>query len=302
MKVLVVYNPQAGNGRAKSLLPQIEEYLKGKSLKAEILLTQHQGHAVELVAQVDLTSYEGIIASGGDGTLFEVLNGYYLNSGQNKPPLGLIPNGTGNAFMKELQLTQGDWKKAIDIIAQRQTRRLDVGKFSTSGDTHYFLNMVGMGFVTDVAEGAIPLKWMGNAAYTVATLQKLIGLKAQRMTLEIDGQTLERQGVFVEVANSTFTGTTFLMAPKAKLDDGLLDVVLLNSVSRIKLLRLFTSIYDGSHINYPEVEYFQAQKVKVTEEFAGRLIPDGEVLGATPVEFECLKQDVKFFWDPALLS
>lgn len=296
MRILVIYNPEAGNGRARALLPKIKTYLQQQSLNADILMTERVGHASELVAKADLGDFQGVIASGGDGTLYEVLNGYYLNPMAAKPPLGLIPNGTGNAFMKELKLTQGDWQKAIEIIKNGNTKRLDVGRFESQGETRFFLNMVGMGFVTDVAEGAIPLKWMGNAAYTASTLIKLINLKAQKITLQIDDETIERQGVFVEVANSTFTGTTFLMAPKAKLDDGLLDVVLLNDISRLKLLRLFTSIYDGSHINYPEVEYIQAKKVSVTEENPGRLIPDGEVWGKTPVSFECLPGDIEFFW------
>ena len=294
MKILVVYNPHAGNGRAKSLLPTIEQYLLNQSLDANIELTQYPGHAITLLENMDLSPYQAVIASGGDGTLFEVLNGYVRNSATDKPPMGLIPNGTGNAFMKELKLYRADWKKAIDIIAKNIPRKLDIGRLTTQGKSHYFLNMVGMGFVTDVAEAAISLKWMGNAAYTAATFQKLIGLKAQHMTLEIDGETIERQGVFVEVANSTYTGTTFLMAPKAKLDDGLLDVVLLNDISRLRLLRLFTSIYDGSHINFDQVEYFQAKKIRITEENAGRLIPDGEVLGETPAEFECLHQAIDF--------
>ena len=296
MKLLVVYNPHAGKGRAKSLLPQVQNYLANRQVEADFLMTEREGHATELVAQTDLTDYDGVIASGGDGTLFEVLNGYYRNERNTKPPLGLIPNGTGNAFMKELGLHKSDWQKAIDIIVASQPRQLDVGRFETMGDVHYFINIVGMGFVTDVAEAAIPLKWMGNAAYTAATLQKLIKLKAQKYEIEIDGEVLERQGVFVEVANSRYTGTTFLMAPKAELDDGKLDLILLNEISKVRLLRLFTSIYDGSHINYPEVEYIQAKKISVIEEKPGKLIPDGEVLGETPVSFECLHRDIAFFW------
>ncbi len=300
MNLLIIYNPQAGAGRAKTLLPKVRQYLAEKQLNAKIILTTHMGHAVEIATAADFSQYDGIIASGGDGTLFEVLNGYYKNPSDGKPPIGLIPNGTGNAFMRELKLLKTDWQKAIDIIAKNRPKTLDVGKFITQGDTYYFLNIVGMGFVSEVAQASIPLKWMGNTAYTAATLQKLVKLKAQKMTLEVDGQILEREGVFAEVANSTFTGTSFLIAPKAKIDDGLLDLILLNKISRLKLLKLFTSIYDGTHINYPEIEYIQAKKIKITEEIPSKLIPDGEILGETPVEFECLPGDIQFLWDPAL--
>jgi diacylglycerol kinase (ATP) len=296
MNLLIIYNPKAGGGRAAGLLAPIKSYLTSHHIVSKVLLTQHPGHAVELARTADLSEYDGVIASGGDGTLFEVLNGYMANHTEHKPPIGLIPNGTGNAFMKELGLTKGDWQKAIDIILKSHSTSIDIGKLSCQGEVHYFANIVGMGFVSKVAQAAIPLKWLGKAAYTVATLFKMINLKAQAITLEIDGETIQRQGVFVEVANSRYTGTSFLMAPEAKLNDGMLDVVLLNQISRLKLLRLFNSIYQGAHINYEQVETFKGKNIKVIEAQSSRLIPDGEVLGQTPAEFECLHAAVEFFW------
>ena len=117
---------------------------------------------------------------------------------------------------------------------------------------------------------------------------KMIFLKSQKMTIEIDGKCLERDGVFIEVANSKYTGTTFFIAPEAEIDDGMLDIIILNKISRLKLLKVFTSIFDGTHINYPEIEYIKAKSIKVIEEKPGKLIPDGEILGSTPVEIECL--------------
>jgi hypothetical protein len=90
-----------------------------------------------------------------------------------KPALGLIPNGTGNAFMKELGLRPSDWRKAIDIIAQQRTRNLDVGRLEATDGTWHFLNIVGMGFIAEIAATAARLKWLGRSAYTVATLLRL---------------------------------------------------------------------------------------------------------------------------------
>jgi len=298
MKILVIYNPHAGNGRARRLLPQVRRYLAEQGIDAEILCTERSGHAIALAAHAELERFDALVASGGDGTLFEVLNGYLQNPRHGKPPLGLIPNGTGNAFMKELGLRKSDWKQAIDIIARNQRKRLDVGRFAAHGQTGYFLNIVGMGFAAEVAVAAVALKWMGNAAYTLAVLLKLVRLKAQQWVLEIDGATHVRQGLFVEVANSRYTGTTFLMAPKARLDDGLLDLVLLKPMSRIAILRLFRTIYDGTHVDHPEVEYFQARTITVVEGNPGRLIPDGEILAGTPVQFDCLPQAIEFLWPP----
>lgn len=297
MRLLVIYNPHAGNGRASKLLPLVTDYLQQINLDAEIRLTEYRGHGIELTAKANFSDFDAIIASGGDGTLFEVLNGYLKNNSPVKPPIGIIPNGTGNAFMKELGLVKSDWKKAIDIISKNSPKKLDVGRMKTENESYYFINTVGVGFVAKVAKAAVPLKWMGNAAYTFATILKLMSLKAQKMEIEVDGKVLQRNGIFAEVANSTYTGTTFLMAPKARLDDGLLDLVLLNDISRIKLLRLFKSIYNGSHIKYPEVEYMQARTISIKEQRPGQLIPDGEILAKTPVKFECLPGKVWFLWD-----
>jgi YegS/Rv2252/BmrU family lipid kinase len=296
MKILLIYNPHAGNGRARGLLPGIRRTLADKGISAEILMTESCGHAVALAAQTDLSGFDALVASGGDGTLFEVLNGYLQNPGERKPPLGLIPNGTGNAFMKELGLRKLDWRKAIDIIAGNRPRKLDVGRLQAQDQTWHFLNIVGMGFIAQIAQAAVPLKQLGNAAYTAAVLLQLPSLRSQTITLEIDGETIVRHGVFVEVANSRYTGTTFLIAPKARLDDGLLDVVLLKDISRIGLLRLFNSVYDGSHVRDPRVEYFQARSITITEEFPGQLVPDGEIMGRSPARFDCLPGAIEFLW------
>jgi diacylglycerol kinase (ATP) len=296
MKLLVIYNPQAGNGRARALLPAIRRGLAEAGLGAEILLTEAPGDAITLARSAELEGYDAVIASGGDGTLFEVLNGLMHNPSPARPPLGLIPNGTGNAFMKELGLRKLDWRRAIDIIAANRPRRIDVGRVEWEGGARHFLNIVGMGFVADIAQAAVPLKRLGSAAYTLATLLKLPSLRAQAITLELDGRTIEREGVFVEVANSTYTGTSFLIAPKARLDDGLLDVVLLKAISRFELLRLFRTVYDGSHLRHPQVEYLQARRITVTESRPGRLIPDGEILGSSPARFECLPGAIAFLW------
>jgi diacylglycerol kinase (ATP) len=300
MKILVIYNPQAGNGRARKLLPDIQRYLVEKSISAKFLLTEAHGHAAILAEQADLEQFDAIIACGGDGTVFQVLNGYFWNTALRKPPMGLIPNGTGNAFMKELGLRKVDWRRAIDIVAAQHTRRLDVGRLQAGEQTRYFLNVVGMGFIADIATKAASLRFLGSAAYTAAVLWKLPSLKVQAVTLEIDGRTLVRRAVFAEVANSTYTGTSFLIAPKAKLDDGLLDVVLLKDISRVGLLRLFRSVYDGSHIRDPRVEYFQARSITITEEFPGCLVPDGEILGKSPARFDCLPGAIEFLWPYAV--
>jgi len=296
LKALIIFNPHAGHGRARKLLPRFKAYLAEKNINADILLTTHSGHGVKLSQEANLTDYDVVIASGGDGTVFEVLNGYYQNNSEKKPPFAVVPNGTGNAFSRDMDLNPGDWQKAIDNILQNNIRAIDVGVFKSGDQNYYFLNIVGFGFVSEVNEASLKYKWMGNAAYVLAVFTSLIGLKSYPLDIEIDGEKIKRDNVFMEVSNSRYTGTTFLMAPQAKLDDGWLDITLLNKVSRFKILRVFPSIFKGEHTQFEEVETFKAKNIKIFTEEPMKLSPDGELLGETPIEVNCLHQDLQIFW------
>ncbi len=299
LKLLLIYNPAAGGGKARELQTPIVNYFTEKGIEMDLLVTQYSGHAIEMAESANLDDYQAIVAAGGDGTIFEVLNGYYRNTCVKKPVFGILPNGTGNAFCRELNFYGEDWKKAIDLIIQGHTKKIDVARFTTENKLYYSLNMLGLGFVSDVNESSIKLKFLGNQAYVLAVFQRLFKLKSYRLKLTLEQETeqvIERDNVFVEIANSRYTGKTFLMAPDAKLDDGLLDVVLLNKISRFKILRLFPTIFTGKHIQYPEIEVFQAKKIRVETEPRQILTPDGELFGSTPLEVECLKQDLQVFW------
>lgn len=294
MKLLLIFNPHAAMNRAARLLPDIRKGLE-RFAAVGVASTRHPGHAAELVAAANLDAFDGVIAAGGDGTLFEVLNGLYRRQPQQRPPLGLVPLGTGNAFARELGLLPGDWQKGIEIIARKRTRRVDVGRVQTPSDTFHFLNVIGMGFVVDAGMTARKLKMVGNAAYTLAALWEIIKLKSYPLHIEINGNNIKQNNVFVEISNSRYTGTSFLIAPDAQIDDGLLDVTLLSSLARRRLLRLFPSIYTGSHVQYKEVSTFQAQQIRIHAPGGQLLAPDGEFHGQTPADISCLHRDLEIF-------
>ncbi|MCF6239562.1 MAG: acylglycerol kinase family protein, partial [Candidatus Marinimicrobia bacterium] len=139
MKQLIIFNPWAGHGNAGKILPQVKAYLDEIQMPYDMLLTEHQGHGVDLTKSADFSQYSGILAAGGDGTLYEVINGYYGNASATRPPIGVIPVGTGNAFVRDMDLHHHDWKPALDVIKTGITRKFDVGHFTTEGQTRYFL-------------------------------------------------------------------------------------------------------------------------------------------------------------------
>jgi YegS/Rv2252/BmrU family lipid kinase len=296
MKLLIIYNSQAARGRAKKLLPDIQKAFADKGVIPEIRLTAHPGHATEIVAAEDLSAFQGVIAAGGDGTLFEVLNGLYRHPASARPPLGVLPTGTGNAFARELNLLKTDWQHAIDIIAAGNTRKVDVGRFTCGSKIYYFLNILGFGFVADVGKTAHRLKFFGNTAYTLGVLYRLLFLNSNRAIFEHDGRITEYSNIFVEISNSRYTGTSFLMAPDAKVDDGLLDITILSRISRRRLLKIFPTIFDGSHLGLDCVTAFKSAQLKITTDLPMTLNADGELLGSTPIEATCIKADLDIFW------
>ena len=295
MKILLVYNPFAGHGRAKKILPEVEAEFTKHNIEFDLRLTDYPEHATEIMKDAKLKTYDAIIAAGGDGTLFEIINGYYMNPVKKKLPLGILPIGTGNAVARDLELHVSKWKEAIEIIAQMKPRKVDVGKFTSHGQSYYFLNILGLGFVADVTKTAKSLKALGNISYSLGVLYQMLKLKSFKLKIELDGKLLERENTFVEVSNTTYT-SNFYMAPKAKIDDGLLDITLLNKLSRIGLLKAFPKVFTGEHVNLPVVETFTAKHIKITTDPPKVLTPDGELIGITPVEIECLHHNIEILW------
>ncbi len=300
MNLLIIFNPHAGSGRAKQYLSLIEGYLNNHQISHQIMHTQETGHAKAMVGSTDLSGYTGVVAAGGDGTLFEVVNGLMHQSPENRPPLGVIPVGTGNAFARELKLLSTDWQAGLDIILKQQTHAIDIGSAESSDGSFYFLNIIGLGFVVDAGRSTVKIKKLGKSAYTLATLWQTAKLKKYPMQLTLvddhnQSTSIDEELVFVEVANSRYTGTAFLIAPQAEIDDGLLDVIILRKISRFKILSLFPTIYTGKHINYPEVLSQKVKSIGISTEKPMPLMADGEFIGQTPVHISCLKHALKIF-------
>ena len=295
MKLLIIFNPNAAYGRSASKLAGIKAKFDSLAINTKFIPTTHPGHGSELVANMELSGFDGLVAAGGDGTVFEVLNGLYKHPKSARIPLGLLPIGTGNAFARDFGLSLDTWPEAIDLLHRGGTRLIDVGRVQTTAKTYYFLNIVGMGFSVDAGKSAQKLKFFGNTAYTLATLWQVLQLKSYPLVIEIGAESIRNDTVFVSISNSRYTGTHFLIAPEAVIDDGLLDVTILENLSRIRLLKLFPTIYTGRHIEYKEISTHQAACINIHSPQGMLLSPDGEFLGSTPAQITCLHQDLTIF-------
>ena len=296
LKLLIIFNPNAAYGRSVKKLPDIRTKFRNLGIETTFMPTTHPGHGKELVAGTDLSDFDGLVAAGGDGTVFEVLNGLYKHAKPARIPLGLIPIGTGNAFARELDLPPGAWSEAIDKLQLGRTRQVDVGYVKSADQNYYFLNIVSMGFTIEAGLSAQKLKFLGNTAYTLATLWQVLKLKSYPLVMEFNGEVVQIDNVFLTISNSRYTGTHFLIAPDAVIDDGQLDVTVLRSLPRLRLLKLFPTIYDGRHVKYQEITTYKATSIIIRSPEAMLLGPDGEFCGRSPAEISCLHQDLTIFF------
>lgn len=295
MKIFYMNNPASHGGKGAKYFSQIKNEFDNRKIGHDSVQTEYAGHGTEIVKNLNFEDYDGIIVSGGDGTVFEALNGYFANKSNKRIPLGVIPIGRGNAFARDLDLYPERWIEAVDLILSRRTKLVDVGKCETSNEQFYFINILGFGFVTDVAATAQKLSVLGSLSYILGVLYRTISLKAFDLKIETDGKTIERKNIFAEISNTKFTGKDFYMAPSAKFDDGLLDITLLNKLSRIRLLQSLPKIFTGEHVKLKEVETFQAKHLKISTAPTKLLTPDGQLIGNTPIEIECLPKAIEVF-------
>lgn len=293
MKVCLIVNPHAGKKTGVAAAARTVEFLKARKIECRQLLSMYPGESVTLASSLDHSAWDGIIAVGGDGTLFEVLNGLHTNHERISVPVGQIPVGTGNSFLKDLNIqTEED---AWEAIVSRKTRKVDLARFSYEKGSHYFINLLGAGFVSNVAHTANHFKRWGSLSYIIAVLKEMLVLKSSSIELIIDGKRHTQQGIFVEICNSRYTGGDMLMAPGARIDDGLLEIVFCEKISRRKLLQLFPLIFKGTHVDDPALKVFSGKKVSLSSESPLLLTPDGETFGSTPLEAEIIPNALDMF-------
>jgi diacylglycerol kinase (ATP) len=295
MKIFYLNNPAAGHKNGIKYFPHIQEAFKKRGLEFDSAQTEAAGHGTTILRELNFDLYDAVIVSGGDGTVFEALNGYFANGSKKRIPFGVIPIGRGNAFARDLDFLPSRWEDTIDAVQAGKTKKVDVGTFTTNGQVYYFLNILGFGLVTEIAGTAHRLRMFGDLSYLLGVFYQTMALKPYHLTIEADGKTFERENVFVEISNSRYTGKDFLMAPSAQLDDGLLDITLLNKLSRLKVLQCLPKIFTGTHGTMKEVEMFQANHVKIKTSSPKLLTPDGQLMGSTPIEVKCLPDALEVF-------
>jgi len=294
MKFIITVNPHGGKKLGPRLLNRVKPLFEAKGIELFVVETTFAGHAKELANQLNITEYDGFIGIGGDGTLHEIINGMLSRHDGRKIPIGIIPGGSGNSYMHDLQLT--DPLKAAKAIINGKTRALDTAKVEVNHIIKYSNNMIGWGLVTDVGNQAEHFRWLGTNRYTILSVVEVLRHKSRPATLIMDDKKIEDEFTFIIACNSIHVGKGMKMAPKARLDDGLIDLIVIRSdVSRTRLLQVLPKLFDGSHINEPELEYYQTSQFSLIPETDEILNIDGEIMGSTPIKVEMISNAFDMF-------
>jgi diacylglycerol kinase (ATP) len=226
---------------------------------------------------------ERIVAVGGDGTFNEVANGI-LESG-HRTALGIVPAGTGCDLPRTLRVP-GSIREALTFALTGEAQSMDVGLAKTSTTERHFLNVAGLGFDAKVADRAQRTKRLsGKKAYIAALAQSLTDFGYIDVRIETDGKEIATKAVFVSIANAQYLAGGFHFAPMAKVNDGLLDLAIIDDISLPGFVKAVPSVMRGKHLSNPHWSHYTTTHVRVTATTPALVQLDGEISGTSPAEF-----------------
>lgn len=286
-RFLAVVNPAAGGGRCRRLVGAVLERLKAGGVQIDAVETQAPQQAITVVRDAYSRGYRRFIAVGGDGTSYEIVNGLFPQA-QERPILGFLPLGTGNSFLREF--SDRGVEHGMEALLAGRTQPCDVIRLRHKGGELYFINLMSVGFTADVATlRARRFADWGEFGYQSSIIITLARFRRRAFPLRVDDdeQVDRRRCLFLTFNNSKFTGGTMMIAPKAEVNDGLIEYVRWGPIGRLGLIRNLPTLYDGTHIHHPLAERRAAKKIEFQLDGPVDVMVDGEVL-----TLECQSLDV----------
>ncbi len=298
-----VINPTASageTGRSQGrLLKLIEDrYPDGFTLD----VTTRPGHATDITREAIRKGVDLVVAVGGDGTMNEVINGFFSKGRpiRKSARLGLLCSGTAEDVVRNLGLAKS-LEEQIDATAGKRSRTIDLGKVtyrSKEGEKRerFYINDCNPGIAAKVVQRVTPaMKRLGGfLAFGIASTYTALTYRGHSMTVVLDGKkTVSGRFLGVAVANGRYAGGGMDFAPDSRVDDGLLDIVIIRDQAVPARLINFPKIYSGKHINLPWVTYLQARHIRLESSHRVAIEADGEWLGYLPCEISVMPKALR---------
>jgi YegS/Rv2252/BmrU family lipid kinase len=293
---VVIVNPASANGSTGRRWPRHKSLLEKILPSFEAWQTTHPGHALELAQQALDSGYRTIAIHGGDGTINEIINGL-LSKNESAFQLALLPSGTGADLVRTLGVSHA-LAKAARQARDHSSYPIDIGQvqfidLEGRPSQRYFINVTDVGFGGDLVRYVNSRsKWLGGRlSFLQGLLVTLFRYQNKRIDLILDGQ--EPFGVrasSIVIANGQYFGGGMWVAPEARLNDGLFEVVVIGDVSKMEVLSNIKRLYRGTLAEHPKIKVIKAKTIELTSEEEVLIDLDGELVGRLPARFEILPQ------------
>jgi diacylglycerol kinase (ATP) len=290
-RVTLLTNPMAGHGNAPHAAEQAVARFQELGIDVVGIVGKDAANALELAQKAVDEGTDAFVVVGGDGVIRLALQAL----ARTDIPLGIVPAGTGNDHAREYRLPTADPVAAVDIIAAGRTETVDLGLIQgDDGSQTWFGTVAATGFDSLVSDRVNRMNWPhGRMRYNLAIIAEISRLRPLPFRLVFDG---EREVVadltLAAFGNTRSYGGGMLICPNAIHSDGLLDVTMVRSGSRTKLIRLFPTVFKGTHIDLDEVITERARTVRV-ESPGINAYADGDYVCPLPVEISAVPSALK---------
>jgi YegS/Rv2252/BmrU family lipid kinase len=303
MAAAAIVNLHAGAGAARHRWPAVARLLEARLGPVAAHFTEGPGHAMLLAHRLAGAGFDPLIAAGGDGTWNEVVNGV-LSSGCGVR-VGVLPLAKGGDFARSIGLAGP--RHAVETLAAGAVRKVDVVRVRFRGPAgdireRHFINMASFGLGAEAARRV--RGWSrflpGRARYLAAALPTLAAGRGFDVRLWLDDAApTEFHATTVALANGRYQGGGILIAPRASIDDGLIDVTLVERVGLAEVAANLRLLYSGDIWSHPKVHHWRAARVRAEAEPGAPLELDGEPVGTLPLEAEVLPRWLRLIWPAA---
>ena len=289
MPLALLVNPSSAGGKTLKLLPAVEQELDERRIPFRVERTRGLEDGVERALRA-IEANEVPVVVSGDGLLGAV-GGAMAGS---ETPLGIVPGGRGNDLARVLGIPE-DPVSAVAVLAAGKTRRIDVGE----ANGKRFLGIVSVGFDSECNRRANEVRFVrSNLVYVYSLFRTLVGWKPARFTISAGGERKRVIGYSVSVANNSTFGGGMRIAPDAQLDDGLLDVIAVGEVGKLRFVSNLAKVFKGTHVEEDEIEVFRAPRLELSASRPFPVYADGEHLTELPVSIRLLPRSLSVLAPP----
>lgn len=301
-KVHLMVNPYSGKKKGEKVANKAKSLLEESGIEVFVYISSHPGHLVELATNIESEEDDVFAVVGGDGSMSEVITGRMRGKEDRKPPIvAFIPAGTGNSHAYDLKIDGVE--DAVSRIVAGRIRMLDISRvelteglpgFEKGEMTWYSHNLVTWGLGIDSNLIAEKIRFLGPIRYDVGIVISILLNRRRHAKLILDGHAMDSDFTLFLIQNTQTGGSGLPLAPGASIDDGLMDIGILDRMRRGAILKAFGLLKkEGRHVFHPSVVYHRFKSLRIETPEPSAINIDGENIGTTPMDMTVLPSAIR---------